>query len=330
VELLAGSLIISSYVTHALVFLLLNLLLTMASSASIFEKTSSSVIFVFLNIFSASAICFSYMIHNFYDKARTGAIAGALKFMCCYFVYASSECSAGSLTVNRSKQCSQHTFLLAAFDFSEGTVKPGGSISICVLSPAAFSLGISLLSQYEAAAIGAHWDNLNVDVGGGIDLLTVMVMLVFDCFLYTFLGWYLEQVLPKEFGVRQPFWFPFKNLCLTMKGHGWSRWCLEQIAKHRRIGVGEESINGVAELDHTGENTPHTESVAPELESQAATGQCVKIMGLRRTFSTPDGEKVAVAGLNLTIYEGQIFALLGYVSTLLAVCSFCLMASADF
>ena len=80
------------------------------------------------------------------------------------------------------------------------------------LRPVVSSQGISLLSQYEAAAIGAHWDNLNVDVGGGIDLLTVMVMLVFDCFLYTFLGWYLEQVLPKEFGVRQPFWFPFMHV----------------------------------------------------------------------------------------------------------------------
>ena len=35
--------------------------------------------------------------------------------------------------------------------------------------------------------------------------------------------------------------------------------------------------------------------------------------GLRKTFGTPDGEKVAVHGLDLTLYEGQIFVLLGCV-----------------
>ena len=37
-------------------------------------------------------------------------------------------------------------------------------------------------------------------------------------------------------------------------------------------------------------------------------GRTVSITGLRKTFSTPDGEKVAVADLNLTMYEGQVKA----------------------
>merc|ERR1719359_2059856 len=35
-------------------------------------------------------------------------------------------------------------------------------------------------------------------------------------------------------------------------------------------------------------------------------------MNLRREFSTPGGTKVAVAGLNLSMYEGQILAMLGH------------------
>ena len=36
------------------------------------------------------------------------------------------------------------------------------------------------------------------------------------------------------------------------------------------------------------------------------------VSNLRKTFDTPDGEKVAVHGLNMTLYEGQIFVLLGH------------------
>lgn len=38
---------------------------------------------------------------------------------------------------------------------------------------------------------------------------TVLAMLLVDIFLYTLVGWYLEAVLPKEYGVRLPAWFCF-------------------------------------------------------------------------------------------------------------------------
>lgn len=41
-------------------------------------------------------------------------------------------------------------------------------------------------------------------------------------------------------------------------------------------------------------------------------GRCVTIRGLRKEFDTPDGIKKAVDGVDLTMYEGQIFALLGH------------------
>ena len=45
---------------------------------------------------------------------------------------------------------------------------------------------------------------------------------------------------------------------------------------------------------------------------QDASGSCVTVDKLRKTFDTPDGEKVAVDCLTLTMYEGQIFVLLGH------------------
>ncbi len=48
------------------------------------------------------------------------------------------------------------------------------------------------------------------------------------------------------------------------------------------------------------------------LGARAAAGRCVTVRGLRKEFETPDGIKRAVDGVDLTMYEGQIFCLLGH------------------
>lgn len=50
------------------------------------------------------------------------------------------------------------------------------------------------------------------------------------------------------------------------------------------------------------------EPVAEALKRQEVSRECLKIRGLRREF----GAKVAVDNINVTIYNGQIFALLGH------------------
>jgi len=280
------SLILSWYTLHFFLFLLLNLILTVFTSQSIFYYSSSSLILVFLQLYSTSAIAFAYMIHTFFDKARTGAVAGALAFNCCYFVYAST------------------------FDISAGNLKPGGSISVCVLSPAAFSFGVSLLAQYEEAGLGAQWSSLTQDVGAGINLASVFAVLIFDTIAYTFLGWYLEQVLPKELGVRHPYLFVFqKSYWVPGATDGWFGSSLPGGTTSAAPGDSllEEGNYAAGPGD---DGSGNVEDVPAELRAQEESNECVQIHGLRRTFDTPDGEKVAVKNLSVNIYANQIFGAL--------------------
>lgn len=52
--------------------------------------------------------------------------------------------------------------------------------------------------------------------------------------------------------------------------------------------------------------------VPDALGRQVRDGQCVHIRGLLREFKTPTGIKKAVDDLSLTMYTGQITALLGH------------------
>lgn len=56
----------------------------------------------------------------------------------------------------------------------------------------------------------------------------------------------------------------------------------------------------------------HIEDVPVTLRSQAQNKLCVDIQGLYKEFKTGNGVKVAVDNLDLTMYQGQITALLGH------------------
>jgi ATP-binding cassette subfamily A (ABC1) protein 3 len=61
-------------------------------------------------------------------------------------------------------------------------------------------------------------------------------------------------------------------------------------------------------LDEALKNPLNFEPVAETIKRQEITDECLKIRGLRKEF----GCKVAVNNVSLTMYSGQIFALLGH------------------
>ena len=127
-------------------------------------------------------------------------------------------------------------------------------------------------------------------------------------------GWYLDQVLPKEFGVRQPWYFPLEYFIKLFKG--------------QPIAPAEGQDTGVADVEGT---VLDVEPVSIKLRQQEQKGNCVNIKGLRKVFSTPDGAKVAVEGLDVCMYEGQIFVLLGKpnnpASVMYFLLCFCLVST---
>lgn len=59
-------------------------------------------------------------------------------------------------------------------------------------------------------------------------------------------------------------------------------------------------------------SNPNVQKVGTHLRDLGRADRCVKIRGLTKKFNTPDGVKVAVDDVDMTMYEGQIFVLLGH------------------
>jgi ATP-binding cassette subfamily A (ABC1) protein 3 len=160
--------------------------------------------------------------------------------------------------------------------------KAGASLLPCVN----FGLGTDILVNLELGQKGMQVDNSNRIINNyshGI----YFAMIIIDIVYLSVLAAYLEAVWPSEWGVKRPWYF------LVQK----SFWCprktqLKEVNETKIDNVDDEAI----------------EDVDPSLESQKSAGKAMIVRNLSKKF----GNKVAVENLNLDIYEGQIFGLLGH------------------
>ena len=125
-------------------------------------------------------------------------------------------------------------------------------------------------------------------------------MMFVDAIWMGVLAWYVAKIWPSEFGTHEPFYFlclpSYWKSCFGIRTKG-------TFADPRR--AGQESTELIAK-------DLNVEKVTENLERQVADGLCVDIIDLYKEFDIKGGKKVAVDGLNLTIYSGQITALLGH------------------
>jgi ATP-binding cassette subfamily A (ABC1) protein 3 len=178
-------------------------------------------------------------------------------------------------------------FLTLVVSSEDGNI---GTIALISLHPVgAFAFGLQEIGRLEDLGVGLTVDTLTTtDSPSGYTFGNTLQNLLFDCILWGILSWYVNRVARSEFGRPLPWYFP----CTL------SYWCPGSVsappADEAEDIVYEE---GVA-----------VEPVSNTLKEQAAQGKSIEIRKLRKVF----GEKIAVDGLSLSFYKGQITALLGH------------------
>ncbi|RHY18714.1 hypothetical protein DYB32_010340, partial [Aphanomyces invadans] len=158
----------------------------------------------------------------------------------------------------------------------------------CVLAPVALSFGTSALASAETNSLGLSFANAS-DPYNNFRFATALWMLALDSVLYTLLGMYLELVVPNDYGVPLPWHFP-----LTF-------WIKPRTAGNQGLCV-----------DAVTDSHVPIEDVGMDLQQQEQSGDALQIQNLRKVFPVSGGEKVAVKGMNLTMYKNQITCLLGH------------------
>ena len=155
------------------------------SNGRVLNKTSPTVLFVFLMLYAVSSIMFCFCVSVFFSKANIAAAAGWIIWFCNYIPY---------------------IFVAQYYD----TMSVGAKAASCLLSNVAMSMGAQLIGKFEGAGIGSQWSNLNhgPSIYDDFTLGLVMIMFVVDSLIYGLIAWCVEAVFPGDFSVPQPWYFP--------------------------------------------------------------------------------------------------------------------------
>lgn len=172
--------------------------------------------------------------------------------------------------------------------FVDFRIDASASVMASSLHPAAaFGFGLQEIGRLEDLDVGLIWNTLDeTDSPSGFTFLNTLTMLLVDTVLYAVLAWYTNRVVPGEFGRPLPLHFPF-----TM-----AYWFPGRIAP--------STSSDEVPVD----SAVHSEPVSRNLKDQAKEGKSIEIRNLSKHFQ----EKIAVDGLNLSMYRGQCTALLGH------------------
>lgn len=151
------------------------IIVAVAIIGKIFPYSSFGPVWVFFFAFQCTAIAFVFAVTSLFSKSRTGGAVGML----IYLALAGPSYALTSPAVPRAVK-----------------------LVISLLAPAGFNLGVSVIMSAETAKIGLTWSNFGDDAlsPAGVSLGALTGMLLLDAVIYGALAWYLDKVVPTEFG----------------------------------------------------------------------------------------------------------------------------------
>lgn len=161
----------------------------------------------------------------------------------------------------------------------------GAKVVVSLLSPVAFGFGCEYFALFEEQGVGIQWSNLlsSPMQEDSYNLTTSICLMLFDSVLYAIMTWYIEAVFPGQYGIPRRWYFPFTK----------SYWCGEKCGWTTSVPRNRKE---------------NAEAVCIE-EEPAHIDPGVYIENLMKIYSNG---KVAVDGLTLGFYEGQITSFLGH------------------
>jgi ATP-binding cassette subfamily A (ABC1) protein 3 len=282
-------------INYFALFLPLSIILMLIGTL-LFAYSDPIFVFLYFFMFFMASTSFCVLISVIFSKGKAASIIGTLVFFGGYFVYVGL---ASQTNLSRAK------LMLA-----------------CIHPATAFTYGTLAFREYEDNQIGVTSYTYDTSKLYAITFADTIVMQTVNFFYLLVLSWYLAEVWPSEYGTSKPWYFIiepkfWRGIFMSVIGM-FSR---EKVSR-KRVGnqyAGVPTGGDVEMANRAGAHASYEdtsngtiEPVTEDLRGQVAAGRCIQISNLVKSFDTATGVKIAVDGLDLTIYSGQITALLGH------------------
>lgn len=276
------------FITTFLQFsLTMGILTVMLHYGHVLKYSNAMVVFTTLEIFAIATISFCFLISTLYSKAKVAAACAGIVYFLTYVPY---------------------MYIAIKEDVAGDSISAIVKTTVSLFSTTAFGLGGKYFAFYEEEGVGVQWNNIYISPveGDQYNLLMVLMMMMFDAFLYGILAWYIGNAFPGSYGLPKPWYFPFTRVYWcegNMKSHDNDCTSLLDLCRHgNRFSVMEEDQACAMDRD------PDYASKFESEPSHLRQGVCID--NLTKVYKS--GKKVAVNKLSLNLYEGQITSFLGH------------------
>jgi ATP-binding cassette subfamily A (ABC1) protein 3 len=251
------------FLSYFVQYLIINIFYAIVGSIILrdaLESVMFGIKFAFLFMYGLSIFGLIYIFQATIEKSTMAII---LSIMIYYIMYFISPVVVGQNISNSSKM--------------------GASL----LSPTALQLGFITIAKFVTSKMELDTSNLNYQYFN-YSVNNMFLMFFIDFLIYMFLGFYLENVLPHEFGTKRPL-----NFLFTKKY--WFDGEKAQVnSEDKNENFKNDNINFQDESNYT---------------SKLNENEYLRIRNIEKVFD--DGKK-ALNGVSFNLYKDEIFALLGH------------------
>ena len=275
-----------SYFIQYIVIALFDSIINGLLMSALFKKIPFIFLFLLLFLWSLDVFALIFFFQSFIDKTRVALILSLLIYFVMFFL------SMACMNENGDKAI---------------------KIILSIFPPVCIELGVIVFGHFEGNFRKFHTlDYLKTYTNYCIGVMNLMQLI--DFLLYLFLGYYLQNILPHEFGIKKPWYF----LCTK------SLWCGNKKNKNensstlnKKIVIFEREMD--KGIDSQKRKLKHKEDkkskVNKDFESEdlykdkTKPDDALRIKNIVKIFG--DGKK-AVDNVSLNFYKDEIFALLGH------------------
>ena len=180
------------FITYFLQFTLIMMIVTcILHFGKILTHSNPYLVFLILEVYSISTICFSFLVSSLYSKAKLAAACAGILYFLSYV-----PCM----------------YISIREDVAYEIIAWWAKTFACLLSTSAFGIGSKYIAFYENDGAGIQWNNLDKSPleNDNYNCLNCIKIMLIDCLIYLILAWYIENVNP-SYGIPLPLNYPFKK-----------------------------------------------------------------------------------------------------------------------
>lgn len=223
----------------------------------IFLLSNTFIVWLFMVVYIINVITYGFMMSVIFKKPSTAAIVGSLNFLLTSII------------------------IFVSIDRKFSALSYFSKMLYCFMINTNLGIGVNLITNREIFGQGMNFSNFfDRDIKMDFSFAELLSYMLIGSLIQLLFTLYIERVFPGDFGIAEPWYFPFKYLTRSVK---------KSISTH-------EILNG--------ENGHVNTDYEPEPKNLKVG---IEICSLKKKF----GAKLAVNNLSLRMFENQITVLLG-------------------